>query len=168
LTALVVVAALLELGAPRPSTAREAPSQRVRKVRAALLVGWAAVHLALVLEPLLGGTNAFAWRMFTEDLKLQVSLSVRGRDAAWRASPLPGAPPWSSNGYLHHWSSWSEQRPLVDRYADWLLERYPGLTGVELTVLAQTNEHPWRTYVATRTRAAPLAEGAASEHEVSR
>lgn len=153
LGALAIAAALVHLSTIRAPGTRSAVTPPLRKLRAGLLIAWCVVHLALVVKPALGGSNAFAWRMFTEDLKLEVTLSLRGPGEDWRASLLHGAiGTWSSNGYLHHWSSWSEQEPLLERYASWLLERYPGLTGVELTVLAQRNEDPWRTHVIRRTR----------------
>lgn len=158
MAALATTAAIVHVsGRPQRSTRGPITPTR-RRLRAALLLGWTVAHLGLVVKPALGGTNAFAWRMFTEDLKLEVALSLQGPGPDWRASPLHGAiGVWSANGYLHHWSSWGEQRVLLERYADWLLDRYPGLTGVELTVLAQRNEAPWETHVIRRTRPARAA-----------
>lgn len=152
-TALVIVAAIVHLTRRRRPSPQRAATPNVTRARAAALIVWTLVHLVLVWKPVFGGTNAFAWRMFTEDLKMQVSLSVRGAGAPLREGPLYGATGvWSTQGYLHHWSSWSEQRPLLERYASWLLERYPGLSEVELTVLVQRNQQPWSTHVITRSR----------------
>ncbi len=152
-TALAIVAAIVHLTRRRRPSPPRKLTPNMAFARAASLIAWTLLHLVLVWKPVFGGTNAFAWRMFTEDLKMQVSLSVGRPGAPLREGPLYGASGvWSTQGYLHHWSSWSEQRPLLERYASWLLERYPGLSAVELTVLVQRNQQPWITHVITRSR----------------
>jgi hypothetical protein len=153
-TALAVVAAggLAFLGSTAPSVEgggdlpRASASQRSWRLRA--LVVFVGVQLLLVVKPLVGFSNAFAWRMFTEDLKLQVSLRVREGDAgaALEARPLVeegAAGIWSDHGYLHHWSSWPEQRALLVDYAAWVRRQDPARTAVELRVLVKRNDEPW-------------------------
>ncbi|MFO0660529.1 MAG: HTTM domain-containing protein [Polyangiaceae bacterium] len=111
--------------------------------RGALLV-WLAVHIVLALKPRFGGSDEFAWRMFTEDLKLEVSMQARWDSLDWQTVDLYGANEiWSSRGYRHHWSSWGEQRDFVRAYGQWLLDNDPRLSAVKLWVRYQRNQAPW-------------------------
>jgi hypothetical protein len=114
------------------------------KLRGAIVIAWMALHLALAAKPWLGGGDEFAWRMFTEDLKLEVSMIARWDDGEWTDSDLFGAQDmWSSRGYRHHWSSWGEQREFLRDYAAWLIANDEHLRAVRLRVRYQRNLDPW-------------------------
>jgi hypothetical protein len=163
LLALVLAGVLSLVG---PGGAREASGSAVgtrastsaRRLRLGLLAAFVGLQLALVVKPLAGFTDAFAWRMFTEDVKLQVSLGVQESGGELEERPLAdegAAGIWSDHGYKHHWSSWPEQRALLEDYATWLLHEEPTWTRVELRALVKRNDEPWFVHTIVREQGKP-------------
>jgi hypothetical protein len=148
--ALAIVALLLWHFDSSPSVDRSTRAldatalKRERRLRGAIVIAWTTAHLALAAKPWFGGGDEFAWRMFTEDLKLEVSMIARWDDGDWTDSDLYGAQDmWSSRGYRHHWSSWGEQRDFIRDYAAWLIANDDHLKAVRLRVRYQRNREPW-------------------------
>lgn len=125
---------------------RPAPLESLAiRARVGLVAAFVATLLALALKPAWGGSHQFAWRMFTQDVRLQVNLEVREATDDWRPEPslFGAAHLWSSDGYQHHWSSLPEQREFLEHYARWLLRRKPGWRGVKLVVRSRVNRGAW-------------------------
>lgn len=101
--------------------------------------------IALALKPRWGENDQFAWRMFTEHVRLQVNLEAQEADDTWAAQPtlFGAAHLWSSDDTPHYWSSLRDQREFLERYARWLIVRKPNWRGVKLVVRSQVNRGPW-------------------------
>jgi hypothetical protein len=105
-------------------------------LRAPLLALLAAIEIFCATKPAFGFTNRFAWRMFTEVLKMRVEVSLRD-DRGFRPYVPDGR--WSEDELRYHWDSLGEEREDLGRYAEWILAREPTASEVRVVATYERN-----------------------------
>ncbi len=130
------------------STAAGANVERHR-IGVAILLVYAAFQIACVAKPALGHSQRYAWRMFSEILKMNVTAFRR---------PSPGAPfepvvieatqrRWTDRGLRHHFTSLSEEEIYLQGFANWLVRE--GAAEARVVARIENNGRPEITRVFT-------------------